>query len=459
VLLAPGRSAAATRGAASHTGALTSASSVVDAACRAAGVHRVDTPTAMADLLQGLAGGRSARGRRVAVFTDGGGHGAVAADSAAAAGLDVPLLSDALGQTLRAELWEQSTTTNPVDLAGVGEQDPSSYARGVAGLLASDEVDAVLWVGYFGGYAVQPGSLGPREVVAAHEAAAAIVGQPKPVVVHSIFPGSPSVRVLSDAGIPVYRGFSEAASVLAGLCAVPGSAPGAGGDSLALPPAASPLADHGYLGARAMLAEAGVRFPALAVVHDEASLRDALRTDELGFPVVLKALGLLHKSDAGGVALGLADEQAVVAAYGDLVERLDPPAVTVEAMADLSRGVEVIVGVRQDPRFGPVAMVGLGGVFTEVLADVAFALAPVSEAAARGMLLSLRGAPLLRGARGRPAIDLDALAAVVAAVSAAAAAHPEIGELEVNPVLALPDGAVALDVRALPSSAAPAEQH
>jgi acyl-CoA synthetase (NDP forming) len=455
VLLAPGRTAAATRGAASHTGSLTSPTRVVDAACRAAGVHRVDTPTAMADLLQGLAGGRRASGRRVAVFTDGGGHGAVAADSTVAAGLDVPLLSDDLGARLRGVLWAQSTTSNPVDLAGVGEQDPSSYARGLAALLASDEVDAVLWVGYFGGYAIAPGSLGPREVVAAHEAAAAVVGQGKPVVVQSIFPESPSVQVLRDAGIPVHRGFAEAAAVLAGLCRESDRGP----DDIALPEPAPPLAASGYVETRSMLVDAGVPFPPLAVVTHEAELFAALREGVLAFPVVLKALGLLHKSDAGGVVLGLADEAAALAAYRDLVGRLDPPAVTVEAMADLSRGVEVIVGVQQDQRFGPVAMVGLGGVFAEVFADVAFALAPVSITTATEMLLSLRGAPLLLGARGRSPVDLTALAGVVAAVSAAAAAHPELAELEVNPVLALPDGALALDARALPSSAADRQQH
>ena len=160
-------------------------------------------------------------------------------------------------------------------------------------------------------------------------------------------------------------------------------------------------------------------------------------------------MGLLHKSNAGGVVLGLRDEAAALTAYSDLIERLDPPSVTVESMADLSRGIEVIVGVQHDVRFGPVVMVGLGGVLTEVLDDVALALAPVSLATAEHLLRSLRGAALLDGVRGRPPVDIAALAATVCAVAAAAAAHPELTDLEANPVLALPEGVLALDARAM----------
>ncbi len=190
-------------------------------------------------------------------------------------------------------------------------------------------------------------------------------------------------------------------------------------------------------------------FPAAQVVHDEAGLRAVLPAMLATGAVALKALGLLHKSDAGGVVLDLRDETAALNAYRDLVARLAPPAVSVEQHADTAAGVEVIVGSRLDPRFGPVLMVGLGGILTEVLDDVAFALGPVSTATAAELLLSLRGSPLLTGTRGRPPVDLDALAALVARVSAVAAAHPELAELEINPVLATPQGAVGLDARAI----------
>jgi acyl-CoA synthetase (NDP forming) len=125
-------------------------------------------------------------------------------------------------------------------------------------------------------------------------------------------------------------------------------------------------------------------------------------------------------------------------------------------MAPLSDGVELLIGARWDPRFGPIALAGLGGVHTELLGDVAVALAPLDAAQALELLLSLRSAPLLRGARGRPPLDVTAAAEALAALSRVAAAHPELAELEVNPLLALPDGVVALDARAVPAPGAPA---
>ena len=127
--------------------------------------------------------------------------------------------------------------------------------------------------------------------------------------------------------------------------------------------------------------------------------------------------------------------------------RLDPPALSVEHMAPLADGIELLIGARRDARFGPVALAALGGVYAEVLDDVAVALAPVGEDHAERMLLSLRAAALLRGVRGRPPVDVRAAARALAALSRVAAAHPEIAEIEVNPLLALPDRALGLDAR------------
>jgi hypothetical protein len=128
-------------------------------------------------------------------------------------------------------------------------------------------------------------------------------------------------------------------------------------------------------------------------------------------------------------------------------KRLAPPAFSVERMAPLSEGVELLIGARWDARFGPITLVGLGGLFTEILRDVAVALAPVDEERAAAMLSSLRAAPLLQGARGRPVLDVRAAAAALAALSRAAAEHPEIAAIEVNPLLVLPAGALGLDAR------------
>ena len=413
---------------------------VVDAACAAAGTHRVEHPTQLADLLVALRAPRRMPGRRVAVLTDGGGHGAVAADALVAVGPRGPVLTGDLTSELEAALWTQATVTNPVDLAGAGEQDVASYARGVAMLLASDQVDGVLLTGYFGGYTADQNGLTEAELAAARQMAAAVTAQHKPLVVQTIYPDSPSSQALRAAGVPVHRDVDRACAVLAGLVAHP-----ADGLGEALPPAAPPVTDTSYDAARALFAEAGVAFPAAVQVADRAGLEAALAA--VGCPVVLKATGRLHKSEGGGVVVGLPDRAAARAAYDDLVRRLAPPAVSVEAMADLADGVELIVGSVRDPKFGAVVLVGLGGVFTEVLGDTACAIAPVSVDAARALLLSLQGAPLLRGTRGLPPVDLEAAAECVARVSLLAAAHPELVELELNPVLAGPRGVVALDAR------------
>ena len=158
---------------------------------------------------------------------------------------------------------------------------------------------------------------------------------------------------------------------------------------------------------------------------------------------------MLHKTDVGGVRLGIADADELRAEYRAMVDRLAPPAVTIEQMVDTSEGVELIVGVRRDERFGPVAMVGGGGILTEVLDDVATSLAPVDASRATDLLRTLRTSALLDGVRGRPAVDIDAVAEQVAAITRFACAHPEIADFEVNPLLVTAHGAVALDARAI----------
>ena len=300
----------------------------------------------------------------------------------------------------------------------------------------------MLLTGYFGGYSTEQSNLTAPELAAAHQMADAVAAQGKPLVVQTIYPESPACQVLRAVGVPVHRDVDRACTVLAGLVE-----PATAGLAEELPVAAPPVTDTSYEAARALFRDAGVEFPDAVSVTDAAGLEAALEAPGLAFPLVLKATGRLHKSEGGGVVVGLADRDAVRAAYADLVTRLAPPAVSVEVQADLVDGVELIVGSVRDPKFGSVVMVGLGGVLTEVLGDTACAIAPVSVDAARQLLLTLQGAPVLLGTRGRPPTDLDALAELVARVSRLAAAHPELVELELNPVLAGPAGVVALDAR------------
>ncbi|CDO88226.1 CoA-binding protein [Mycobacterium triplex] len=442
VVLAAGASTAAARGAQSHTGSLTSDSAVIAAACEVAGAIAVRTPRELADVLFALRQRAVPRGRRVAVLTDGGGHGVIACDVAEAAGLDVPALGEHTQARLRDALWSQSHVGNPVDLAGAGEMDPDSYARAYAVLQACDEVDAILMTGYFGGYSSGEDGLtglGPAECAAAKQIAADAAGA-KPTVVQSIFPDAPATRILRDGGVPVFGAIADAAAALA---AVAGTASTAG--PLELPAPAAPVAATDYMAARNAFAAAGIDFVAAHEIRTIIELGGA--ADELRPPYVLKALGLLHKSDAGGVVVGLASRDDLFEAHRSLSAKLRPCSFSVEEMADLAGGIELIVGARWDSRFGPTVLVGIGGTATEVLRDVQVALAPVDDAAALRMLERLRTAPLLHGHRGKPAVDVAAAARTIARFSHYAAAHPEIAELEINPLLVTASGATALDAR------------
>ena len=204
--------------------------------------------------------------------------------------------------------------------------------------------------------------------------------------------------------------------------------------------------------AKQVLAEAGVPVvPAkLARTRDEA----VAMAREAGFPVALKVVSpdITHKSDVGGVKLGLTDEAAVSAAFDDIMasaQRAQPEAridgVSVQQMA--APGTEVIVGVNADPQFGPVLMFGLGGVLVELLEDVAFRIVPIEPRDARQMVREIKGFKLLEGYRGQPAADVAALESLLLKVSQFVDAHPEVAELDLNPVFAYPKGAVAVDAR------------
>ena len=441
VVLAAGSSAAAARVAASHTGSLVSASSVVDAACAAAGAYRVHSLGELADLLALLAGPARPAGRRLAVLTDGGGHAAVAAELAHRSGLDVPVLSDPLRALIAGHLPSHAATSNPVDVAGGAEQDLHCIPRVAADLLAGGEVDALLVSGYFGGYGEYGPELAAAELDIADRLADVVHRTGRPVAVHTMFPTSPMADRLRARGLAVFRRV-ESATVGLGRLAPAGTARRAD----------LPVPDHAaavdYWTARQRLAAAGVPFPSARLVRDEAALIEAAR--RLPAPWVLKANGLLHKSDAGGVRLGLATVTDLVAAYRELVTLLAPDGCVVEVLADATAGVELIVGARRDPHFGPVVMVGIGGIFTELFDDVQVDLAPFDLPRASALIGRLRGVGLLTGARGRPPVDVAAAAHLIVAVGDIVAAQPDIAELEINPLLVTPAGALALDARIIP---------
>jgi acyl-CoA synthetase (NDP forming) len=445
ILLTGGVSQASARAARSHTGALVSDVRAIEAACAAAGIVHVKTPRQLVDAAQALVSHRLPRGRRVAVYADGGGHGVVAGDVLAAAGLELPPLSESTAAALAARLPATASVANPVDFAGGGERGLASYADVGRLLLASDEVDAVLLTGYFGGYGVDTPELADEEVATAASLAAGAAEGHGVLVVHTSYPESPAAAELRRGGVPVYGDVESAVAALALLARRAEADERPAPVELELPPLPPPA--PGYAAARAFLAAAGVP---MAAARPARTLEEALgAAAELGYPVALKAADRLHKSEEGGVVLGLEDEEALTRAFEQLRARLGPQELSVEEMAPVDAGVELIAGAKRDPRFGAVVLVGLGGVYAEILDDVAVALAPIGEDHAERLVRSLRGAPLLEGARGHPPLDVAAAARAVAAVSRAVAACEAVAELEVNPLLVLSKGAMGLDARVL----------
>ena len=424
VLLTVGSSVAAREAALTHTGALTSCSDVVDAACRRVGAVRVPTPAALVDLAAVLTSG-GPRGRRVGVVSDSGGQGAIAADLAVANGLAVPALSAVDG------LPAGASKRNPIDLAGAGERDMANYARAIEVLVRGGEVDAVVLSGYFGSYGEDTPSLEPLEVSVADRICVLARRSGIPVVVHSMRDDSAAVRALRAGGVPVQHTIERAVASLGHASRLRGGTPGV------VPRAATagPFRP-GYLAARELLSF--VDFPQ---AHAVTTVADVEATTLKG-PFALKADWLAHKSEHDAVKTNVTDPTA---AFEEMRARLGPGTYVLEEMDTRDHTLEMIIGARHDDSFGPVVLVGAGGVHAELFRDTVVELAPVTAATARDMLTRLTSAPLLEGWRGAPAPDVAALAEVIAQVSETLAGRPDLAEIELNPVRVGPDGVLAVD--------------
>jgi acyl-CoA synthetase (NDP forming) len=442
VLLTIGATPASARVAQSHTGALVSDSIAVDAACRASGMYRVETPQQMIDLLQVLLAPHQPAGRRVAIAGDGGGHVALAADRLIARGLLVAPFSDRLSASLAGILPPTATTGNPVDIAGAGEEDVFNFERVVRLMAQSGEADAVILTGYFGGYSEQSEDYRRIELDVATALTHAAHDAGRFLMVHSMYPKSPTSQQLRREGVPVYGDIDAAATAL-GRRADRTANPPLGVPTLPPPSRASAPVPTDYFGARQLLAESGIPFAEARRTESEDAAVAAGAA--VGYPVVLKALGAAHKSDAGGVRLAIADEAQLRDAFREMQARLRPASFSVEKEAAMGSGFELLIGVKRDRSFGPIALVGFGGTSAELFRDLAVALAPVAVEQGVALIRSLRGAQLLLGYRGRPPLDIEAAARALSALSQLAAARPDMPEVEINPLLILERGVVGLD--------------
>lgn len=457
VVLKVGVSAAGSAAAASHTGALAGSDAVFDAVLREGGALRVPSLELLLDLGHALAvlgPGRLPAGPRVAVLTASGGFGVLLADAASAQGLVLPALS-ATTQDRILTAVPLASPANPVDMTAQVSSRPEVLAQVLAAVAADPGCDAILLQS---ANAFHMPRL--RDVFLAAMAQVRQAHPDKLLLLCAHAP--PEVRTQLDAmGCPVVQSIDAACATLAALVRL------RAGQQRPSPPqvpaAPQPLAARAFAteaSAKAALADAGVPvLPELLASGRDEALAAARR---IGFPVVLKIVSpdIAHKTEVGGVVVGLQDEAQLAEAHDALLARVAERApqariggVLVARMAPA--GTELILGSKYDAVFGPMVMVGLGGIFAEVLQDVALRPAPVDEAQALQMLRSLKAFALLDGARGRPRADLDAAARAVAALSRFAARHAaDVAEIDINPlvVLAAGQGAFALDALLVPHS-------
>ena len=439
-----GVTASGARAASSHTAALAGSEAAVDTVFRQAGVIRAGSLEELVDVATLLSTQPAPRGRRVAVLTNAGGLGIMCADACEAAGLELPALGEQTTRALAALLPGEASLANPVDM--LGSASAASYQAGLPILLADPGVDAaiVLFV---------PAVTATADQVAGAVARAA-AGADKPVlaVVMSAEGIPTALRAEPRAAAPFI--YPESAARALGRIAERadwlrrplGSVPRLDGidrsAAAVVVERSLALADDAWLepnDVRELLASYGIPLVSEIVA---ASVEEALAAaSTLGYPVVVKtAAPGAHKTESGGIALNLPDLDAV----GEALQRIGLP-VIVQPM--IGGGAELLAGLVQDPVFGPLVAFGPGGVFAELIGDAGFRIAPLTDADAEELVLSGKAGRLVRGFRGAPPADVGSLTDLVHRLARLGEDLPAVAELDLNPVLALPDRCVAVDAR------------
>jgi acetyltransferase len=455
VLMKAGRSPEGARAVSSHTGALAGSDRAFDAAVKQAGAVRASSLEEMFDLALALADQPLPRDRRVLLVTNGGGLGVLGTDAARAVGLEVAPLSAATVERLRRVIAAHAAPANPVDL--IGDATAARYSDALEALHGEAAACIVM--------------LTPQAATDAAAVARSVLASTRTwdVPVLTVFAGGARVRpgalVLEEGGIPCYPFPERAVRTLAGMVKLAErthqrertrATPHVDGTSVRRLMDAVRLGHGeqlGYLEICPLLTAAGIPTLPAALAHSPSEASGMARS--IGMPVALKIVSpdITHKSDLGGVELGLMNEDAVAAAAAAMFARVGaarPDArlegVLVQRMA-AGPASELLLGMVRDPQFGPLIVVGFGGVYVEILNDTSARLAPLDPDEARAMVEELRMAPALKGARGMPPTDLDALADVICRFAQLALVAPELAELEINPLRASARGVEAVDAR------------
>ena len=441
-----GRSDAGARAASSHTGARATSEVLVDTMLREAGVIRTRTLEELFDAATLLAHQPVPGGRRVAIVTNAGGPAILAADACEADGLEVPVLGEATQRALRAFLPPAASVGNPVDM--IASATPEQYSKALQVVAADPSVDSIITI------FIPPLVTEPEAVASAIRGAAERISKP----MLATFLGTQGLRP-QLAPVPSFAFPEAAATALAHVTRY--------GAWLRRPVnVAEPLSDDVRGAVRAFVdrvahddrwltpseCETLLTAAAMPVLRSQTvgtADEAAAAAREVGFPAVLKAVGkdIVHKSDVGGVRVGIASEPAVRDAFAALSVTLGDRLEAVLVQPMVTGAVEMVVGGVNDPAFGPVVMCGTGGVLVDVLDDTAFAMCPLADPDARALVERVKGRVRLRGFRGAPKSDETAFRRLLVRASQLLHACPEIREMDLNPVMVLAAGAVIADVR------------
>ena len=462
VALKVGRSENARQAMLAHTGSLAGAPEIVEAVFKQSGIVQVGSISEMIDTLalMSMAGGYARKGWRLAVLSGLGGECGNLSDVADRVGMELPPLAAPTVETLRSFMPDFANPRNPLDGTGAMYENPALFPRVIDVLLHDEMIDVIAFNTRVN---VPPASgWAPARNYTQTLCEAVRRGTDRLVLCFNSFAAGDLdqevIRPLAEAGVPFLEGSETALLALRNLRAYRAflDRPVAPGPAKPATAAGLPTGAAGVLsGGEAMrlLHEFGIP---LAQTHRAKDAEQAVRAAEaVGYPVVLKidSPDILHKSDVGGVRLGCADATAVREGVRAMLEEVRRRAaaarlegVLVQRM--LAGGTEMIVGVKRDPLFGPAVVCGFGGIFVEVLRDVAVRVPPLDRAEALAMIAELRGVALLRGARGRPAADIDALADALVGVARLAETHAaSLRALDINPLVVLDEGwgAIAVD--------------
>ena len=440
VAMKAGRTAAGARAASSHTAALAGSEAATDALFHQAGVLRVDTLGELLDVTSLLAQQPLPRGRRVAVLTNAGGLGILCADACEAAGLELAVLTAETQAALQAALPAEATVSNPVDM--LGSATGATYEDAVPVLLADPGVDALIVL------FVPPVVAGVDEVAGAIARALERLGEPNKPVLASLISSGRMPEALRSAPVTTFA-YPESAARALGRAAERA-------DWLRRPQGTVPELDGIDRAAAEQIVVAGERWlspeetrgllsaygvPLVPERFAESADEAVAAAGELGFPAVVKtAVAGAHKTETGGVALDLRDAAAV----REAVERIGTPVIVQPLVRG---GAELLAGAMQDPVFGPLVALGPGGTMAELIGDATFRLTPLTDADARELVHGGKAGRLVTGFRGAPPADADALEQLLLRISLLIEEHPAVAELDLNPVLALAHGCVAVDAR------------